>query len=200
MKAFPVLEVRRAALAGALALLATTGLASSAVLTLTDVSSVPVPPGTHADAYELPSELFTPGKPIATLEVDYVNSPFVPGIGIHEIQSATFLFQASDLASMTVLESTVDRFWVLIVFSTTPADRRPTGLTNPGAPALVAVHGNFGTGSVTTGAAWTATYSDGSTRTAYNGIIPEPSTVTIALLSAGLALTRRTRTRARSDR
>lgn len=198
MKAFPVLEIRRTALAGALALLATTGLASSAVLTLTDVSSVPVPPGTHADAYEIPSELFTPGKPIATLEVDYLNQPFVPGVGIHEIQSATFLFQASDLASTTVLESTVDRFWALITFKTVP-DRRPTGLTNPTAPALVAMHGSAN-GSATTLAKWTATYSDGSTLTAFNGIIPEPSTVTIALLSAGMVLTRRTRTRARSDR
>lgn len=185
-------------MAGALALLATSGLASSAVLTLTDVTTIPVPPGTHADAYELPSELFEPGKPITTLEVDYLNQPFVPGIGIHEIQSATFLFQASDLASTTVLESTVDRFWALIVFKTVP-DRRPTGLTNPAAPALVAMHGNFGLGSATTLAKWTATYADGSTLTAYNGIIPEPSTVTIALLSAGMALTRRTRTRARNE-
>ncbi len=197
MKTFPLHDVRRGALAGALALLATTGLASSAVLTLTDVSSVPVPAGTHADAYELPSELFAPGKPIATLEVDYLNSPFVPGVGIHGIESATFLFQASDLASTTVLESTVDRFWVLIMFKTVP-DRRPTGLTNPTAPALVAMHGGVN-GGATTQTKWTATYSDGSTLTAYNGIIPEPSTVAIALLSAGLALIRRTRIGARNE-
>lgn len=168
------------------------------MLTLTDVTSVAVPPGTHADVYELPAELFVPGKPIATLEVDYVNVPFVPGVGIHVIESATFLFQASDLASVTVLESTVDRFWVMIVFNTDP-DRRPTGLTNPTAPALVAMHGGVN-GGATTGVEWTATYSDGSTLTAYNGIIPEPSTVTIALLSAGMALIRRSRIPARSER
>lgn len=182
-----------AALAAVLAVFAATGHARSAVLTLTDVTTVPIPPGAHADAYQIPSELFGPGKPIATLEVDYLNQPFVPGVGIHEIESATFLFQASDLASVTVLESTDDRFRALIVFKTVP-DRRPTGLTNPASPAMVAMHGPS-MGSATTLVEWTATYADGSTLTAFNGIIPEPSTAAIALLSVGMAMTRRSRGR-----
>lgn len=157
--------------------LSVSNAASAATLTLTDWTTLPFPSGAdHADTYSLPFEIaLSLANPITQIEIDYQNNPFVPGIGIHEIKSAAFLFQSGDLASTTVFESTTERFWARIVFRTSPTDRRLTALADPLAPAFVAFHGSA-FGSATTSATWTATYLDGSTRIGYGGIIPEPNT------------------------
>ena len=162
--------------------------ASAATLTLTDPSTLPFPPDAdHADRYSFPFEItLSLTNPITRIEMDYQNSPFVPGVGIHEIKSAAFLFQSGDLASTTVLESTTERYRALIVFKTVP-DRRLTALAAPASPAFVAYHGpTFG--SATTSALWTVTYLDGSTKSFNNGIIPEPGASAWIAVSATLAL------------
>ena len=173
--------------------------ASAATLTLTDPSTLPFPPGAdHADRYSFPFEIaLSLTNPITRIEMDYRNQPFVPGMGIHEIQSAAFLFQSGDLASTTVFESTTERYWARIVFKTIP-DRRLTALAAPFSPAFVAFHGSA-FGSATTSALWTVTYQDGTTQTSNGGIIPEPGTSAWIAVSATLALCARRTKRQRTS-
>jgi hypothetical protein len=174
--------------------------ASAATLTLTDWTTLPFPPNAdHADTYDFPYYAFTLYGilPITQIEMAYDNNPFVSGAGIHEIKSAAFLFSSGDLASTTVLESTVDRFRALIIFKTSP-DRRLTGLAAPSDAAFVAYHGpSFG--SATTSALWTVTYSNGSTESFDNGIIPEPGPSLWIAVSATLALCTRRAKRPRAS-
>lgn len=188
--------VKRLALwVGAVSFLSLSVSASAAVLTLTDWTTLPVPPGaTHADTYLLPTDIsLSTTNPITQVEIDYQNVPFVPGGLNHEIKSAAFLFNSGDLASTTVFESTTQRFWARIVFKTTPVDRRMTGLTNRFEPAFAAYHGSQNT---LTSALWTVTYANGATQTSNNGIIPEPCTLASLAVSASLAMLIRRRNRA----
>lgn len=189
--------VKRLALwLGAVSFLSLSVPASAAVLTLTDWTTLPFPPGAgHADTYQLPFSL-SATTPITQVEIDYQNKPLPPGLGIHTITSALFLFNSGDLASTTVFESTAERFWARIVFKTLP-DRRLTGLTNPSEPAFVAYHGGA-SGNALTDARWTVTYADGTTQTRSNGIIPEPCTMASLAVSASLAMLIRRRNRASS--
>lgn len=169
---------------GAVSFLSLSVPASAAVLTLTDWTTLPVPSGaTHADLYSLPFDIsLSTTNPITQVEIDYTNVP--SGAGLHEIKSAAFLFQAGDLASTTVFESTALRFWARIVFKTAP-DRRMTGLTDRFAPAFAAYHGSPNTD---TSALWTVTYANGTTQTTNNGIIPEPGALASLAVSASLSM------------
>lgn len=172
---------------GAVSLISLNFSASAATLTLTDWTTLPFPSGAnHADTYALPFTLSL-ANPVTQIEIDYQNLPFVPGMGIHEIKSAEFLFKSGDLASTTVFENTTERFWARIVFKTSPTNRRLTALADPFAPAFVAFHGST-FGAASTSANWTVTYLDGSTQTNNNGIIPEPRTSVWMAVSATLAL------------
>ncbi|MEO5914181.1 MAG: hypothetical protein ABIS50_08110 [Luteolibacter sp.] len=185
-------------LLGAAGLLYLSQPISAAVLTLLDWTTVPVPSGTdHSDTYTLPwdiNSLLAGGRTITSLELDYNNLPLVSGLGIHQILGAAFLFKSSDLASTTVIESTAERYWARIVFKTVPTNRQLNGLTNQNAPAFVAMHTNA-FGSATTSAYWTATFSDGSTSSSNNGIIPEPCGLALISVSAVFAIFRRTNRR-----
>jgi hypothetical protein len=199
MKQEIVLVKRCARWLGAVGFLAMSVPASAAVLTLMDWTTLPVPPGAdHADLYELPLEIALSGAmPITQVEIDYQNHPFVTGAGIHEIKSAAFLFASGDLASTTVLENTTERFLARIVFTISPINRWLTGLTDRFAPAFAAFHGPA-LGSATTSAKWTVTFQNGTTQTAYNGIIPEPRTLVWLAVSATLAMFIRRTNRANS--
>lgn len=172
---------------------------SAAVLTLLDWNTIVVSPGAdHADVYEIPIEIqLSEAMPVTQIEIDYLNLPFVSGMGIHEIKSAQFLFNAGDLASTTVFENTPERFRALIVFNTVPDNRWLTRLTDRFAPAFAAYHGPA-SGSATTSAKWTVTFQNGATQTAFNGIIPEPSVLAALSFSCLAWLSRRRACRATS--
>ncbi len=154
--------------------------ASAAVLTLVDWTTIPVPSGAHADRYTLPNNLIgTEANPVTTVEIFYHNDPLLIGSGIHEIQSANFLFQPSDVMSLTVIECTAEIYWARVVFN---PSRNMTGLSNGNDPAFVAMHSNGINSS--TAADWTVTYLNGSTQSSNNGIVPEPCGA--ALLSVSL--------------
>ena len=157
--------------------------ASAATLILTDPASIPVPipvpDGYHADGYQFPVELLEPLNPILSLEIDYWNSYAAPGD--HEIYSANLLFNPAQVLSITNILSTPTQFKAVVQFY--PAGGI-TEVSNMEAPAFFAGHGQIGGGALTS-LIWTATYQDGSTRTAFAGIVPEPS---ITLLSLGSIL------------
>ncbi len=189
---------RVASLFGTACLLCLSQPASAAVLTLLDWTTVPVPAGAHPDLYPLPAELIgTAANPVVTVEIDHRNLPNVAGMGVHEIQSAAFLFKATDLVNFTIIENTSERFWARVQFA---GARRMTGLADNFAPAFVAMHGTpfpagVPKGGADTSANWTVTYLNGSTASANDGIIPEPGTSTCLALSAGLILFLRRKTR-----
>lgn len=161
--------------------------ASAAVLTLLDWTTVPIPSGAHPDRYTLPYDLLFPisGKTITTVEMDYQNQPFVPGD--HPIQSIAFLFASGDVLSTTVFESTSQRYRARVVFKPTSYF---TNFTDPFAPALVAMHGPIGGGTLTS-AQWTVTYTDSTTATSNNGIIPEPGSAAFIAIASTIGFFRR---------
>lgn len=164
--------------------LSTWNSASAVVLTLLDWTTVPVPSGAHPDRYELPTELLFPsGKMIVMIAVDYQNLP--QSSGGHPIQSTAFLFSPDDVLGTPVIENTAQRYRARVIFKPTSY---LTDLSNPSAPAFVAMHG---TGNSLTLLTWTATYTDNSTRTAYSGVIPEPGSSAFIAFSVSLGLFRR---------
>ncbi|GAA5128253.1 PEP-CTERM sorting domain-containing protein [Luteolibacter yonseiensis] len=168
--------------------------ASAATLILRDWASLPFPPdATHADRYPFPNEFtLSETNPITQIEMDYRNLPNIPGVGIHEIKSAAFLFAPADVASTTIFENTAERFWARIVFRTAGGDRRLTGLNDPSAPSFVAFHGSAA-GGANTSTKWTVTYLNGATAVYDNGIVPEPGTMAVVAISAVLGLSCRRR-------
>lgn len=157
-------------------------------LTLTDPSSIPVPPGTHADGYEFPFALLDLSNPIVSMDVDYDSSNF----GIHEIVSAYLLFDPGVTYIETLLQ-TPDRYQARATFSIPVTD-----VSNAYYPGFLAVHED--TGGLTS-LTWTATYMDGSQRVAIDGIIPEPTTVSLLGLGAlATVFTRRQRNKRNSKK
>jgi len=178
------------AVACALLVFSTWNAASAAVLTLLDWTTIPVPSGTHPDRYELPYEFLFPisGKTITTVELDYRNLPMVSGE--HGIQSVAFLFSPGDVFSTTVFESTSERYWARVQFK---PSRVITDLSNPFSPAFVAMHGPYSTAF--TSAQWTVTYTDSTTATSNNGIVPEPACAAFIAFFSTATLFRRRRSR-----
>jgi hypothetical protein len=153
--------------------------ASGDILNLTDPSRIPVPPGTHVDSYQFPTGLLNSSNPMTKLSLAY-SSLAAPGY--HEIMSANLLFDSAQVPNLTEVLSTPTDYEASVEFSVPVTEVSPSF-----APAFWAVHGEIGGGAVYTDLRWTAWYLDGTERSAYDGIIPEPAAASLLLLG-GLIL------------
>lgn len=145
--------------------------ASADTLNLTDPSAIPVPPGAHVDAFLFPS-LLDSSNPITQLSVAY-DANYLGDAG-HELVSATLLFDPAQVAIFSS-DYTPAYYGASVTFSL-PV----TAVSDVFAPAFWAVHADFdGYSSLL----WTASYLDGSQRQVYHDIIPEPSAMSMFLLS-----------------
>jgi hypothetical protein len=152
------------------------GGAQADTLTLTDPLSIPVPPETHADAYDFPTQLLDLSNPIISLAINYDGTQ---GSSRHQIVSANLLFDPNVTYIETLLQ-TPFRYEARATFSIPVTD-----VSNAWSPGFLAVHEN--TMSLTS-LTWTATYSDGTQRVAIDGIIPEPSSAVLIAVIGGFGL------------
>ena len=149
------------------------GFAATAdTLNLTDPSGIPVPPEAHVDAFWFPP-LLDSSNPITNLTIAY--DADYSGMGGHEIVSATLLFDPAQVASISDVLSTPAYYGASVTFSV-PV----TAVSDEFAPAFWAVHADSAGAS---SLIWTASYLDGSQQQYYFEIIPEPSTVSMFVLS-----------------